>query len=278
MNLKHLTDKTLISEVKRLSGIERKALSEILHYIKEIDRRKLFSDLNYMSMMDFLIKELGYSEGAAIRRLQSARMLEEMPEIENNIRAGSLTLSNLQKAAGFFKKENIKDPIKKKKILKQIENKTARECEKTLFSLGEIKPLPSEGIKIVSKDFQQIKVNVSDAIFKNLEEVRQLLGHHYINEKFLNDLAREARENINRKRFKLVDRPRTTTSNSRYITNSDKREVYKQSNGVCENCGSLFLVQYDHLKPFALGGKSEASNLRLLCFHCNQRARIRAKL
>ena len=257
MNLKHLTDNTLLSETKRLSRMERQTTTDVLHHIKEVETRKLFSDLKYSSMMDYLIKELGYSEGAASRRLQSARLLVEIPAIEDKIKDGSLSLSNLSKASGFFKTEDIKNPSQKLKILEKIENQSARECEKTLFSLGEQKPLPSEGIKIVSKDYQQIKVNVSDATFKLLEDVRQLLGCHVLNETFLKKLAEEASENIKRKKFKFADRPRTTTSNSRYITNSDKREVYKQSNGVCENCGSLFLVQNDHRKPFAFPSQSE---------------------
>ncbi len=278
MNLKHLTDKCLLLEIKRLSKIERETTTVILHHIKEVEQRKLFSDLKYYSMMDYLIKELGYTEGSASRRLQSARLLKELPIIEDKIKDGSLSLTNLSKAAGFINNESIIRPEEKLKILAQIENQSARECEKTLFALGEQKPLPSEGVKIVSKDYQQIKVNVSDATYKFLEEVRQRIGCHVWNEAFLKKLAEEANENIKRKKFKFADRPRTTTSNSRYITNSDKRKVYNQSNGVCENCGSLFLLQNDHLKPFALGGKSEASNLRLLCFHCNQRARIKAQL
>lgn len=75
MNLKHLTDKTLLNELKRISRQEREITTNILHHIKEVEKRKLFSDLKYSSMLEYLIKDLGYSEGAASRRLQSARML-----------------------------------------------------------------------------------------------------------------------------------------------------------------------------------------------------------
>jgi 5-methylcytosine-specific restriction endonuclease McrA len=34
-------------------------------------------------------------------------------------------------------------------------------------------------------------------------------------------------------------------------------------------------LQKDHIKPPPLGGETNEENLRLLCFHCNQRAAIR---
>lgn len=278
MNLKHLTDKTLLSELKRISRQEREITTNILHHIKEVEKRKLFSDLKYSSMLEYLIKDLGYSEGAASRRLQSARMLQEIPELEKKIEDGSLSLSNLNKAAGFFRKEDIKDPNAKKEILEKIENQSARECEKTLFSLGKNPVLPTEGVKIVSRDYQQIKVNVSDSTFELIEKARKIMGHYTINEKFLKELSTEAIENFNRKKFKLTEKGRCTESNSRIPSNSQRREVFQQSNGVCENCGSIFMTQIDHIEAYSLNGKTSGPNLRLLCFHCNQRARIRAKL
>jgi hypothetical protein len=278
MNLKHLTDKALLLQTKNLASKEREITTEVLHHLKEVEKRRLFSDLKYSSMMEYLLKELGYSEAAAGRRLQASRILKDIPEIEKKIKDGSLSLSNLNKAAGFFKREDIKDPQEKKEILKKIENQSARECEKTLFSLLPEQPLPKESIKVVSENYQQLKVNISDSTFKALNKVKDILGHHSINDLFLGKLSEEALENITRKKFKFAHKSRTTESDSRYVTNSSKREVYQKSNGVCENCGSLFMLQFDHREPFALGGKSEASNLRLLCFNCNQRARIRARL
>ena len=67
--------------------------------------------------MDYLIKELKYSEGAARRRLQSARLLKDIPEIAQKILDGSLSLTNLQKAAGFFKSEHINQNKKKEFFL-----------------------------------------------------------------------------------------------------------------------------------------------------------------
>ena len=35
-------------------------------------------------------------------------------------------------------------------------------------------------------------------------------------------------------------------------------------------CSSKFLLQIDHIRPYAKGGGNEADNLRLLCYHHNR--------
>ena len=278
MNLKHLSDKNLLSETKRLAHQSREITTQILHHIKEVERRKLFSELGYPSIMAYLIKELKFSEGAAGRRLQSARLLASNPEIEEKINEGSLTLSGLSQAAGFFQREEIKNIEDKKEVLEKLEGLTTREAEKTLFGMGTEQPLPREGVKPVSSKFTQVKVNVSDETYNLMTKARSILGEYSFGDSYMSKLACEAIDNIHRKKYKLTEKGRDTETTGRTPTNSQLRELYARGEGVCSKCGSLFRVQIDHRIPYALGGKTETSNLRLLCFHCNQRARIRAKL
>ncbi len=273
MNLKYLSDETLLKDTKRIAQTERDVITKVLHHLKEIERRKLFSDLGYSNMMNYAIKELGYSEGSAVRRINASRLLKQMPEIEKKIIDGTLSLTNLSQASTFFKQEDIQEPSRKKAVLNKLENKTSREANKTLLELAPIKPLPKESQKLVTPEFTQLKINVAESTMKLLENAKGLMGKYAYNDEFLKKLAEHALENITHKKFKI--RPTEQNPTSRYITNQTKREVYEKSQGVCENCGSLFMLQFDHIEAFALGGRTEARNLRLLCFHCNQRARIR---
>ncbi|MBT3235379.1 MAG: HNH endonuclease [Bdellovibrionales bacterium] len=73
------------------------------------------------------------------------------------------------------------------------------------------------------------------------------------------------------------------SSNPRYINRSLKESVHHRSNGQCEyisplnskRCQARRHLQIDHIKPLALGGKSDKSNLRHLCFAHNQRSAIK---
>ena len=61
---------------------------------------------------------------------------------------------------------------------------------------------------------------------------------------------------------------------TRYIPTHLKREVWVKAEGKCESCSSRFALEYDHIKPFAMGGTNSRENLRLLCRNCNQRKAI----
>ena len=64
----------------------------------------------------------------------------------------------------------------------------------------------------------------------------------------------------------------------------DRRTISKRSEGACEyvapttgkRCSSRFDLQSDHINPFAMGGKTTASNLRHFCDSHNKLAAIQA--
>jgi hypothetical protein len=69
---------------------------------------------------------------------------------------------------------------------------------------------------------------------------------------------------------------------SRYIPAQVKRDVYLRDNGECQyvdpitkrKCLSRFKIQYEHIVPFASGGKTSAKNLTLYCATHNQLAAL----
>ncbi len=72
-----------------------------------------------------------------------------------------------------------------------------------------------------------------------------------------------------------LDQPQKS---NRHIPAEVKRKVAERDQHRCVKCGSQRYLQFDHRQPWALGGDHSVENIRLLCFHCNQRARIEAKL
>jgi hypothetical protein len=105
MNLKHLTDHQLLEGTKDSVGRERNSLLVVLHHLREIERRRLFSSLKYSSLLAYCVEELNYSEPEAIRRISAMRLLRDLPHVESKVRAGSLTLTNLVLAQTLFSKE-----------------------------------------------------------------------------------------------------------------------------------------------------------------------------
>lgn len=62
---------------------------------------------------------------------------------------------------------------------------------------------------------------------------------------------------------------------SRYIPKAVKAQVLLRDGGVCRHCGTGpspgHPLEFDHIVPFSWGGKSDASNLQLLCHYHNQK-------
>ena len=95
MTLHNIFNDELILRMQKLVRTERKVMHLVLLHIAEIESRKMYADLGFDGMYSYLTQGLGYSESAAYRRLQSARLLRQVPSVAENIEDGSLNLSQL---------------------------------------------------------------------------------------------------------------------------------------------------------------------------------------
>lgn len=57
----------------------------------------------------------------------------------------------------------------------------------------------------------------------------------------------------------------------RYIPSEVRREVWIRDGGSCKNCGSTYLIEFDHIIPVSKGGSNSAKNIEILCQECNRK-------
>src|SRR5690606_12719200 len=100
----------LLRILKQSVSDERKITTKILHALCEIEKRMLHAEMGYPSLYEFCVKELGYSEGSAYRRISAMRLLSSLPEdlrkeTENKIESGKLNLSTVSSIQGFLRSE-----------------------------------------------------------------------------------------------------------------------------------------------------------------------------
>ena len=88
MNLKNLTNETLIENTNQLVRTERRIMTDILWHLKEIEARVLYAKLGYSSLFSYCVGELKYSEPAAARRIHAMRLLKQVPEVAEAIESG----------------------------------------------------------------------------------------------------------------------------------------------------------------------------------------------
>lgn len=301
MNLKNLSDQELLLRTDDLARRERELLNQVLHHLREIERRRLFSDLGYKSLFDYAVKRLGYSDDQAARRISAMRLLKELPELESKIASGALTLTNIGMAQTLFRQEQkVKSFTREQKIelLEKIQNKSKREAEKIIVAkASEPLQMRPEQIRSVTESVSEVRFMANLELLEKLEKVKGLLAHKNTDLNLastieaLCDLAIEKLDPAEKAKMKAVgntaksakadggrSKPACAPAPAlkRRISISQRCEVWRKAESRCQICGSEHALQVDHIKPVALGGSDEFENLRLLCRSCNQRSAIAA--
>lgn len=285
--LKTLSSPDLLDKTKSLIAEERRVSTEILWHLREIESRRIFSEMGFGSMYELLTRHFGYSEGSAHRRLSAARLLKEIPGIEPALKEGKLTLTTVSLAQGFFQNEkkcgNPYSTSAKEEVLKSLEGKSRLAAEKDLAIRAPQLARP-EQVRVINADETELRITLSDVQLAKLKKLKLLLSHRNPKWNFA-----ELIEHLADAELKRVDpearkpspgeakaNESVGDSRKRYVPTRVRRSVWQRARGRCENCGSEFMLQIDHKIPYALGGRTEERNLRLLCRNCNVHAAIRA--
>jgi hypothetical protein len=78
--VRRLSKADLLAQAKQLVAEERRIQAEFLVYLDRIESSKLHLEMAYGSLHDFMTRELGFSEGAAQRRIQALYLMRAVPE------------------------------------------------------------------------------------------------------------------------------------------------------------------------------------------------------
>jgi 5-methylcytosine-specific restriction endonuclease McrA len=246
---------------------ERKILATIITHLQEVSDHKLFLDFGRTSMLDYCIKDLGYSESAAIRRIKALKLLRAVPEAATAISDGSLTLSQAATMQVLFERHSQEKrqslpAVAKKEILEQIKNLPARESEQAVrAALG----LP--------KKARKVQIEMSEETFQKwLEFKGRMVNKNWSDEKLLDYLLEREKENqrSHKRHPAVATKTSVVAKNQRYISANVRRELRAVAKH-CQwpGCASTYGLELDHVRPIAQNGPSTRENLRVLCKNHN---------
>jgi len=287
-NIKLIADKELLIKMSDLSGREQKTTAEVVLYLNQIDQRKLYREAGYSSLFTYCREKLGYSEGAACRRITAARALNSSPELYDLLREGKMSLCAIGQISKVIGAEN------KEEIIEKSKGKSKLEVQRVVASFRELTKPKRESIRArrvnvtatpdlfteepVSKKEEKrysVAMELTEDEMAMVEEARKNLGKREMKEVLL-----KGAKLINKKKAPKVTATVAVDSEvkpalkrpSRYIPVAIQNEVRQRDNNQCtycspdgNRCTERYRLQFDHIKPFALGGGHEADNLRLLC-------------
>lgn len=182
-----LSNDNLIIAVRSLVKDERRIIRKILDHINEVSRRRLYADLGFSSIFDWLVKDLGYSESAAYRRMQAARVLQAVPDLACKLESGELGLTVLSKVQTFIRADEKRTGAKmsaeeKSDILAKVESCSGREAE---YRLAQHFPevaasVPNEKVRAIGENQVSVQVTFTREQFDKLKRIQELLSHTHL--------------------------------------------------------------------------------------------------
>ena len=92
-SLSGLPDQVLLAHTRSLVLHEQALQLAVLDHLREIQARHLHLRLGCSSLFDYAVRELGYSEGAAWRRIKAMRLCSQTAGTRERLQDRSLTLS-----------------------------------------------------------------------------------------------------------------------------------------------------------------------------------------
>jgi hypothetical protein len=276
-HIRDISDIELVSKLKLLVSEERKVTLEILQMLREIEVRRVYSLRAYPSLHEFCTKELGYSSGAAYRRIESMRLIKDIPDVETKILNGELNITMLSKVQGYVKHEKKQGKIvsadDKKQLLSELAGKSSREVQKVLIKLApKLSPSSRETQKQLNENDTLIRFTADSELMALLDHIKTIdsKSHEQLNDTF----KRLAKFYLSKKtKSPAARKARAITSNGRYIPKQVVAEVKKIANNQCQftdpatqrRCDAKSALEIDHILPYAMGGTNDLVNLRLFC-------------
>ncbi|HEX9050396.1 MAG TPA: HNH endonuclease signature motif containing protein [Anaeromyxobacter sp.] len=259
---------------------ERFALADFLVALAGFDEHRLWVELGYTSLFDFLHRELGLSRGAAFYRKSAAELVQRFPELVEPLRDGRLCLMTVAEVARVLTPENRAD------VLPRFFGLSRREAQALA---AELHPIPVPPVRTVVTAVRTAGRPAAAPLLAlapsaGLDPAQAVLpveprspGAHE------SERARRAagsasaasgdRDEAAHGRAEPVPR------DPGHVPARVRRAVWKRDCGRCqvrlasgEICGSTLRVQIDHVVPRALGGPSTEENRRLACRVHNDRS------
>ena len=103
-----LSDRHLLRRIKELSALEHHLEVVVIDHLRELNRRGLYLTLGYSSLFDYAVRELGYSDASAWRRIKAMRLCAEVDGARERMGDGSLTLNAAAQLQHAFERQERK--------------------------------------------------------------------------------------------------------------------------------------------------------------------------
>ncbi len=270
-----LPDHILLRNLETLVARDRVTTAELLAHLAEVDERRLYRPAGYPSLFAWCVDVLHFSEDAAAKRIQAARVARAHPEILEMVADGRLHLSGVVLLAPHLTPENAAELLAAaahatKAAIEQLVAERAprpdvptrlepvaspamelaaggapgraRAPEHAPGHVAVARLAPPARVVPLSPQRFALQVTLSQAARDKLAYAQDLLGHALapgdvagVLERALDALI----AGLERRRFAVATRtrPRRGAPRGRYVPAAVRREVWSRDGGRCTFVG-----------------------------------------
>lgn len=260
-----LSDAALLAELRSSAVSERLEVIKTLARLAELNRRDLAREIGHSSLFLFCVKELGYCEATAYFRTQAAEACSKYPKILDLIGSGEITLTNAAVLSKHLTADNVES------LLEAAKGKSRRQLEAILTGMDHSMP---------DLELYEHRFVFGEEAEAKLIRAKEVLSHKFPKGDlesilaFALDVVLEKMDPVRRRPAAGASpAPRAAEKETRRVPEWVRRIVRQRDHDRCSfvssegvRCEERRLVQFDHIKPWSLGGKSDdPKNIRQLC-------------
>ena len=211
-----LSDQRLLERIKELSGLEHELEVVVIDHLRELHRRRLYLTLGFSSLFDYAVRELGYSDAAAWRRIKAMRLCADVEGARERLRDGSLTLNAAAQLQNAFDQQERKrgragrragagagspapksgparpaeprpapgpamapmlDASARRGLVEQAAGRSTRQVQELLANAAPELAAPAERMRPLGAGRWEIKAVIDDDCRHGLEQLKGLLSH-----------------------------------------------------------------------------------------------------
>ena len=207
-----LPDQVLLAQTRNLARHEQALQILVLDHLREIEARALHLRRGYSSLFDYAVRELGYSDGAAWRRIKAMRLCSDTPLARERLEDGSLSMSAAAQLQNTFERLDrtatrggrttdhttpgvlpsgaapaapaaVQQPVlplngaAREELVDRATGKSTREVKQMLASVDPESAVPDDRVRALGCGRWELKVVIDTECQCGLEQLKNLLSH-----------------------------------------------------------------------------------------------------
>ena len=192
-----LSDRELLAQTSNLARVERHLQGAIIDHLAEIEARSLFLRRGFASLFEYAVRELGYSDAAAGRRIAAMRLCADNPHTRERLRDGSLSLSAAAELQWAFDRQRrrpqaattpavaalptepplVLDAVGRQKLVEEAAGKSTRQVKRMLADLDPELAAAADRVRPLGNGRYELKAVIDAECQRGLEQLTSLLSH-----------------------------------------------------------------------------------------------------